>query len=113
MPMQPRPIAETESVPSCRLGMDIDNYQLPNANSQGNRLRCRSPWELEVGVLEVDVTEALIRSRRRSAHVFVEPLDRAVPREVGRRLVVALGRRVVVEAVHRVLVDVTLVRHAR
>src|SRR4030095_2032243 len=55
-------------------------------------------WELELGSL------------RGGSNVFVEPVDRALPRLVGRGLVVALRRGVVVEAVDRAGIDVTFVR---
>jgi DNA-binding CsgD family transcriptional regulator len=68
-------------------------------------------WDLELGIWMLGIwVWDLTRSR---SHVFVKPLDRAVPGEVGRGLVVALRRRVVVEAVHRALVDVPFVRYAR
>src|SRR5438477_11746353 len=52
-------------------------------------------------------TTASVR-RARSSQVLVEEIDRALPRQLGRRLVVA-RRGVVVEAVVRAGVDVLLV----
>src|SRR5438552_4852859 len=46
-----------------------------------------------------------------TAHVLVEPVDRALPGEFGGRFVVAFGRRIVVEAVNRTGVDISLVWH--
>ena len=41
------------------------------------------------------------REGRESApHVFVEPVDRALPGEIGRGFVVSFRRRVAIEAVH-------------
>src|SRR6266550_7772476 len=81
--------------------------QTPNPKSQR--------WDVSLGFGTWDLRIwdlRLVRSRRGSADVLVEPLDGAVPRELGRRLVVAFGCCVVVEAVHRALVDVPFVRHA-
>src|SRR6266571_2267461 len=46
-----------------------------------------------------------------TAHVLVEPVDRALPGEFGGRFVVAFGRRIVVEAVNCTGVDISLVWH--
>src|SRR5579871_4363660 len=50
--------------------------------------------------------------RPSGAQIFVEPIDRPLPRFLRRRLIVA-RRRVVVEAVIGALVDVSLVRNVR
>src|SRR5579872_3912386 len=47
------------------------------------------------------------------AHVLVEPVDRALPRQVRRGLVVAFRRRIAIETVNGVWIDVTFVRHVR
>ena len=49
----------------------------------------------------------------RGASVFVEPVDGALPGQVGGSFVVALGRGVAVEAVNGAGIDVSLVRNVR
>ena len=61
---------------------------------------------------------ALICSESRSpqqllsaADVLIKPVDRALPREIGRRLVIAFGRSVAVEPVDRPRIDIAFMRY--
>src|SRR3984885_7622567 len=49
------------------------------------------------------------RVRFSDAHVFVEPVDGALPGQVGRGLVIAVGGRIAIEAGNGAGVDVTFV----
>ena len=46
-----------------------------------------------------------------ATHVFVEPVDGALPREICRSFVIAFRRRVTIETMHGARVDIALVRN--
>ena len=53
-------------------------------------------------------------SRRQSesaTHVFVEPVNRALPGQIGCGFVVALGRCIAIEAMNRVRIDIAFMRN--
>ena len=48
-----------------------------------------------------------------ATHIFVEPVDRALPCQIGRGFVISFRRRVAIEAMHRARVDIAVVRNIR
>src|ERR1700722_14665940 len=54
---------------------------------------------------------APITLRPLAAHVFVEPVDRALPGQIGCRFVISFRRRVAIKAVHGTWIDVAFVRY--
>src|SRR5580700_2442399 len=54
-----------------------------------------------------------LRSTVSGAHVFVEPVDRALPGQIGRGFVIAFRRRVAIEAMDGARVNIAFVRNVR
>src|ERR1700728_2420656 len=53
------------------------------------------------------------RGANSTAHVFVEPVDCALPGQIGRGFVIPLRRRVAIEAMYGTRVNIALVRNVR